>query len=801
MSKTQLWSLPRGWLDDQDRESLAALDTGNIGGNAGRPYTPLEEKTAMVLDQIFPRSVEAEIDEQIELGESNRKATSPLKKQNACAHASSASMMPGKDAVATPFKKNRLLRLRQNILERFSSLKIAFDTFAGNSCTYEKELTGKKFLHILGKHFPSFRREEQERIYEILTADRSRPLSLCSLHTAIEFAMPVQNVEDLRKRWIAFGFPSMRQGIAAMDSQWQQNNTTTAEKRFAYSDFAEAMCRTGVTREEEHRSLFSLLTDATGASTVSLDELSSALASVSPSLLLEDLRDRLLKRYGTLHNAYRTMSCDEHGRLYSRGFVQHSVANMKLSVFEARKAFGLMDVDGNGHISQAEFMAALRLSESGLFLEDVRRKVRQRYRSIRQAFGFEERNVQDVASVLRRTSHDDSMCQANAFLHASVVYKDAETKTLQEFCSILSAVQLLDADTKMLFELIDVEGTGKLTPIEFVRALRFFVPSCLLEELRLHCVSKFACARDAFLDALSDVECCENQDGGNQTAALFDFMQFQQFLEDRELDSGIDVQAIFNLIENRRDGGIRMGEVVVAMQSAAPGLQVPLPASQLDAKAKQQVRGHLAPFHRSALEVRLKVRQNFSQANREDEYVSGWNLPENRGTWSSPSRKKQLVDLQRTSHSLSPDGPSGKNAANGQLPFGKQELLMSLASPPSLTSAELQKSLLTRSASHGLMVHPPTRLSHKKVTHLLESRPPSVFNRKDGEGDPILERIHDYYASACDTMSFDAQLLKSPPRHLQPQVDPKVAPQLLKSPPRHQSHVDIPQQRPRTVPN
>jgi hypothetical protein len=62
--------------------------------------------------------------------------------------------------------------------------------------------------------------------------------------------------------------------------------------------------------------------------------------------------------------------------------------------------------------------------------------------------------------------------------------------------------------------------------------------------------------------------------------------------------------------------------------------------------------------------------------------------------------------------------------------------------------------------------HQPTKRSHRKVTQLLQARPPSVFNRRGKDGDPILDCIHDYYTIAGDTMNNDMQLLKSPPKRL-----------------------------------
>merc|ERR1719265_3070954 len=53
------------------------------------------------------------------------------------------------------------------------------------------------------------------------------------------------------------------------------------------------------------------------------------------------------------------------------------------SRFEAEHMFRVMDFDDSGQLSQAEFLAAMQMSDADLCLEAVRHKVRQRFQSIR----------------------------------------------------------------------------------------------------------------------------------------------------------------------------------------------------------------------------------------------------------------------------------------------------------------------------------------------------------------------------------------------------------------------------------
>jgi len=190
-------------------------------------------------------------------------------------------------------------------------MKQAFDIFTHSSTSdYKKGLTRKQFLHFLAKHFPALGRAEHDRIFELLDADKSKTISLNELHVAVEAAAPVRNLEDLRRRWIALGFASMRQAINAMESYCQQHceksGSFFSTRRMHFAEFSAALCRVGILEDAEHQALFALLTSASDATSLSLDELTSGLASVSPSLLLEDIRDRLLKKYG------RTEGVDQH---------------------------------------------------------------------------------------------------------------------------------------------------------------------------------------------------------------------------------------------------------------------------------------------------------------------------------------------------------------------------------------------------------------------------------------------------------------------------------------------------------
>lgn len=198
---------------------------------------------------------------------------------------------------------------------------------------------------------------------------------------------------------------------------------------------------------------------------------------------------------------------------------------------------------------------------------------------------------------------------------------------------------------------------------------------------------------------------------------------------------------------------------------------MPLSPGHRDAKARQHVRGQLAPFHRSALELRLQVRQKLrGDINSEDMCSSRWSIGESKifacpslvQKWHTKITPNLAASMRRH---IPPEVTSDKNGVKPAT--GSPLKALPPLSPPSSPTAEAGPgSFFSRSTSRPSTSHHPTKRSHKRVTQLLQSRPPSVFNRSDGDGDPILDRIHDYYVSAGDTMAYDIQLLKSPPRRL-----------------------------------
>jgi hypothetical protein len=361
-------------------------------------------------------------------------------------------------------------------------------------------------------------------------------------------------------------------------------------------------------------------------------------------------------------------------------------------------------------------------------------------------------------------------------------FKDPEAKTLAEIHSVLSSLQLTESETKLIFQMIDINGDGKLTAVEFVRAIRLFAPSCILEELRTHCHTKLDCVRDLLIHASlmsarksrsrspSKVDRspkCERSPKSRASEILYDKKRLRKLLESLDLADGIDVEAVFDLVECRHDGGLHLNELIVALESSAAGMQVPLPPELRDARAKQQVRWHMAPFHRSVSELRHEVRQKPGELI--DEFCRS---PDKSYHKSSPSgAEKSLPALANSSPQKSASSPSllGHSQTSLRNVQGDSPLNSGLMA----AAADLRSRAHAKSTRPSLVAHPPTKQSYKKISQLLESMPSNHPLELDGHAEAVLERITEYYQNAGDIMGHDWQLLKSPQHRLAPFDKPR----------------------------
>jgi len=508
-----------------------------------------------------------------------------------------------KEWTAAAQRRDIMLDFRKQMLKNFNTIKEGFDTF-DREFPSNREMTKKEWRRVLPKFEFVSTVEDRDIIFEQLDINQNGHVSMMEFHIAIEAAKPVRTMEDLRRRWLASNYPCMAQPINVMD-EGQPN------RRLTLKEFGESLSRVQVMDHAEHLALFNAIADQTETSRmckVSIGELASALATVSPAAYLEEIRCKLLKRYnGNAEKAFRDIDQDHSGIVSKGEFKARTVFRIGLTEMEAAKMFETIDFDKSGSISMSEFLCAISMSEPSLFHEDLRKKIRQRFRSIRDAFA---------------SAMDD---YSNADLHHN------PKLDFNRFSLLLKDMELKHEELRTLFDLIDGNRDGSLTIREFVTGVRHFAPSCVLEDLRLHCLQTHEYVFEAFTDI-----------GVDRTAPL-DLEQFTKVLEQQEgLTDNVDVEAVFNLLDTKNDGLATFGKLIAALQSGGPGNRHREPSEERDFKVTQEVKAEMMFHHKYIDGLKNQVRQNLNLDMTEVSRCQGSSLDsQQEAGGESPSRSME----------------------------------------------------------------------------------------------------------------------------------------------------------------
>lgn len=629
--------------------------------------------------------------------------------------------------------QQRLVMFRQMILEKFSTMKTAFETYVQDG--HHGELNRKGFSRFLSRHFTDLPREDMDKIFDFLDVDKSGTVSIAEFHGAVEAASPVRTLEDLRRKWIALGFPSMHQVIMKLSDRpsWRSARMTLA-------DFGEALAAVGITSEEETQYIFNAVSNPTKSDTVAIEELTSALCAVSPSLFLEESRDRLLNKYGSLCNAWDKLDTYNEEEIDMNAFLVSMHHHMGMSLHEAKKLFRLIDIDRSLHIDRNEFVGALRLSEPSLFLEDLRRKVRQRYRSIREVLSRKEESCDpdeddaDAACAVAAAAKEaDRTVRPNALLLGLQQKLEAKVLTAQEFQTKLEVVQLTAEEAKLLFEIVNIDGDDKMSIFEFIRGIRLFAPSCVLSDLRLLLVSCHGSVMNAFASLTHAMR-----------SEPLQVEELQKVLKRLGVSEFVDVPMVFDIVEPRKDGGLSINELVTALESVACGTTKLLSPQLRDHQAHQEVRWQLAPFHKNASELRRQVRAPGRPAEEPRELPTGLvSCPET----FEPAGPRCSMDRVLPP----PSTPQGWSCVSQMIrdPDLRRSIgLIKNPLPPiklAIGAASPQDVDVTR--KRATVQHKDSEASYSKIeTHVCATPAYS-------EDAPVLKNLHRYYMSVGDSMS------------------------------------------------
>lgn len=708
---------------------------------------PLERETAVILNRILPTFDDRD----------DRPTRKIVSRRMAVAASKEASgntrLTAKKNEKRGMTAQQNLLQFRQKLLDRFATMQGAFDMFSNEiHGGLERELPRKDFSRFLDKHFAGLTRDDHVRVFEFLDTDRSGGISISEFHAAIEAAVPVRSVEDLRRKFIALGYGSMRQALREMEY------STLGKKSLSFADLALALSRVGITEESEHAVIFQTILDPfPGNKTVSLEQLASSLAAVSPNLALEEVREKLLTKYQTVRNAYLNTDVDDSGYIDQAEFMRQATHCWGFTGRDAAKAFRMIDRDHSGIITRKEFASALNLAEPSLYHEDIRRKVRQRFRSIAEAVSKDEYGLDilvekpcapmcpyveqempqtpptglprpssigsDASGSTRNSPSKAMFNRMKARTAGSAVFgqylppalmaawkkegNDEEAcrrLTPANFRDVLAKVQLTESETSCLFKLMDIDGDGKLSPVEFSRGVRLFAPGCVLEDLRLRCLASYARISDCF-------NCISNE----RRNAILNVDGLRDLLIEVGILGDTQVEAVMDLAEPHRAGGVSCCELISALQAAVPGSHVPLPPELRDARAKAQVKAQLSPFIGIARELRHDVRQKPHSKDKDDAITFN---------------RAQHIKIEETVENDSEDevdisGNKRKYPATTRVPMPW-----------------------------------PIKQSYNRVTH-------QVGNLPFADRGPLQLRLKGYYTAAGDTVGGHKDLLSSPQSRFQ----------------------------------
>lgn len=744
--------------------SDSALLGGSLGGsrqasNAGRRIFPQEELTDMVLDRIYPRVSLApfEDDPAADAEGAKSKTPSPKKRPNrresfAARRATLKGGEPsppahsgGEGSPAAGDRKYRsqdelaqakLMQFRKTLIDKFSTLQSAFNLFCQEThLGMSSELSRKELSRFLDKHFDGLTMEENDLIFDFLDDDKNGFVSMQEFHAAIEATSPIEKVEDFRRRFIAMGFTTTRQALTAMGER--------PDRQLTLDQFTRALSRVGVTHEEEAKALFSALCDPNEpGSTTSLGELTAALAATGPSLLLEDIRDRLIHHYGDLAKAFNSLNHEVD--MDSKLFCVHAMTKFHMTRHEAVKAFRLIDIDGNGKISCNEFVGALKLSEPALFLEELRRKVRQRFHSIQLVLEESARKAQDQQLDNRAKPGTPLMLQGARPLPKTNLDLGRPPQVPKDYQNVLASLEITEAETDLLFQLVDINGDGRLSPREFERGIRLFAPACMLETLRMQC-----------LKVAKDVDTCFGRLPKEKRAGVLDVAGLEKVLARLGLSEGVSATTVFDLVETRREGGLSVRELTAALRAATAGRTVPLAAAARDSKARQAVRWQMAPFRRTAGDLRSFVRAE--PPDTRDYSGDAPPLGSSKDSWAAYScTSEQHLRRQRRLEKSAPPTRSSISAFSPIVMIRDDRLRQHVmeratAKPVSPTGGLPPRESLRNYEEE--VPYKPAEESFERIRSHLSRLPPA-------EVKPLNDSIHFYYRSVGTRADGDSKILK-----------------------------------------
>mmetsp|Transcript_2188 Transcript_2188/g.6231 ORF Transcript_2188/g.6231 Transcript_2188/m.6231 type:complete len:967 (-) Transcript_2188:194-3094(-) len=468
---------------------------------------------------------------------------------------------------------NIMANFRMALLDKFSTVKEAIETLT-RDVPVDHNMTKAEWRNLLKKHdlLEYCGRKEIDMIFKKLDVTSDNLVSLREVHVAVEGAAPVRSIEALRRRWLAGGYKSMNQAMRTMSD----DDPEVCARRLSPEEFGSMLMKTKIEELEEHRTLFNAI--CSDGSTTSLEELHCAIAAVSPSLLLEDLRVQIMRKHkGDLDKALLQLDRDREGSWTLKEFVTRAGWVLDIPKIEAEKAFREIDLYRNGEVTMEEMKHAFNVVEPSLFYEDLRWKVRQRFHAI--------------SAALNKAFADEVLDGADV----------PEAVSKQRFKIALMPLGLLGSETDTLFDLFDVDGDGELTCFEFISGVRRFAPAYVLEDLRVRCWQLYGHVHTAFSSIKKNRSRLTN-------AKIFIDKLAALGLAEKDPQQEVRWQSIFDLVDIYHRGEASIGRLVAALSASGAGSAVKLPTKERLDKSREDVVNHLLPFNKKICDFKTQVR-------------------------------------------------------------------------------------------------------------------------------------------------------------------------------------------------
>lgn len=576
-----------------------------------------------------------------------------------------------------------MLRFRNRLMEKFASVKEAHDCFS-DDVPPDRGMSKKEWRRVLAKQGFEWANKEKDLLFEELDFLGTGHITLSDFHIAVEAAAPVRSLEDLRRRWIASGYNTMNSAVRTMT-----DGGITIAQRLTFEEFAFALSRVNVTDPSEHISVYKAICSDTASGKISLGELLAAIATVSPALLIEELRHRLNRFFaGDWDKAYFELDMDRGGTIEQHEFVTQAVKRLGMSEQEAKKAFRQIDTDSSGTISREEFVCCITLAEPSLFLEDLRLKVRRCFRSIQESFWrkFADNLTGEISQEIPKLK-------------------------LTHFQEILYKLDLKEHETQMLFDLIDTSHDGELTIQEFVKGVHHFAPSVALEDLRMRCVQRDGHVSNSFAQVTDKTKHLSQAEFAQMLGSM-------DLLDEKEVaravkphgrqvgtNEGVCVKTLFDLLDVTHTGLATLGRLVAALQSCGAGSHIRLEHTERDNKSMRDMKDHLWPKRRLINDLKAQVRMGVhyvedqapsprTAARKEEEEQERQDAITIASTRIRPKSPTLTSKKDARSRSRTPGGGGGSNSRTGSpAPLEATppaDTTSSNAAPPRLRTANIE---------------------------------------------------------------------------------------------------------------